>query len=206
MDTPNVIDIPLETSKVVNVPIVNLIPVNENSNRINVESKKYTEIPTKDIQSDGKKNFIDSTSTSFPYKFLQDVSSFVDRTDYKEYQLQAHVDEAYLALTSRFTHLKNAPLEYFLNEKFVKTAFAKLVALCIRTSNSISGSVAQLDKMYLRINLEKKKIMHWFAKHKYKGEDEADESVINKLIHSTNEMENFYKQQNLFRFKNPNLF
>ena len=75
MDTPNVIDIPLETSKVVNVPIVNLIPVNENSNRINVESKKYTEIPTKDIESDGKKNFIDSTSTSFPYKFLQDVSS-----------------------------------------------------------------------------------------------------------------------------------
>jgi len=37
-----------------------------------------------------------------------------------------------------------------------------LVALCLRTSQTTSGNQYELDKIYMRINLEKKKVMNYF--------------------------------------------
>ena len=182
------------------VPIKFVVEMKDENNRqpiktSNVSRKEFFDIPSKDISKDISKGI-----SSAPYKFLQDVSSFVDRSDYKEYQLDAHVDDAYLALTSRFKHLENAPKEYFMTEPRVKTAFAKLVALSIRTTQCTSGSMAQLDKMYLRINLEKKKIMHWFKKLEY-NDHTGDDYGLSVLL-NPNGLDN-YKNSLLYNLRNP---
>ena len=157
----------------------------------NATRKEFFSIPTKDIEQ------IKSTKPSF--KFIQDVSSFVGRSDYKDFQLDAHIDDTHLALTSRFKHLESVPKEFFMTDPKVKTAFAKLVALSIRTTECVSGSIAQLDKMYLRINLEKKKLMHWFEKYKYKEEDENWGYAVLMNPNGLSE----YKNSLLYKIRNP---
>lgn len=72
------------------------------------------------------------------------------------------IDEAHVALTTRFQHLRNVDKKYLMETSKVKTMFAKLVALCMRTSQTTSGNQYELDKIYMRINLEKKKVMNYF--------------------------------------------
>lgn len=158
----------------------------------NATRKDFFNIPTKDID-------VQDSKAKPSYKFIQDVSSFVGRSDYKDFQLDAHIDDTHLALTSRFKHLKNASKEYFMTEPKIKTAFARLVALSIRTTECVSGSIAQLDKMYLRINLEKKKLMHWFEKHEYKEENgDWGYSVLLNPNGLTD-----YKNSLLYNIRNP---
>ena len=72
------------------------------------------------------------------------------------------IDEAHVALTTRFGHLRHTTKTYLMETPKVKTMFAKLVALCMRTSQTTSGNQYELDKIYMRINLEKKKVMNYF--------------------------------------------
>ena len=75
-------------SNVIEIPIVNLIRVNEDDSiPIKKSNKQFTEIPTKDIDIFGKEK--DAPS----YNFLQDVIAFVDRSDYKEYQLNLCIND-----------------------------------------------------------------------------------------------------------------
>lgn len=100
-------------------------------------------------------------------RFTQQVAAFASKdtslySEGKEYVLDTHVSEAYIAVTSRWKHLRDTPLDFFLMDFKVSVMFARLVALCIRTSRSISGKNYELNKNYVRINLEKKKVMNYF--------------------------------------------
>ncbi len=104
-------------------------------------------------------------------QFLINVSAFAGRkpfsSDTELAFVNTFIDEAYVAVTSRWVHLKDAPLSFFQKTKKVNLMFARLVALCLRTSAAISGKKYELDKLYMRINLEKKKVMNYFRNIKY---------------------------------------
>ena len=123
--------------------------------------KDTTPIPYKDIVSPDKKNDI----------FLIHVSAFAGRKPFSSDNdlafVNTFIDEAYVAVTSRWRHLKDAPLSFFQETEKVNLMFARLVALCLRTSAAISGKKYELDKLYMRINLEKKKVMNYFRNIKY---------------------------------------
>ena len=55
-------------------------------------------------------------------------------------------------------------LEDWLNSEEHAFFFSKLVALCIKTSDILSGKKYGLDKMYMRINLEKRRVMYSIGK------------------------------------------
>ena len=83
---------------------------------------------------------------------------------YLQPSMFAHMQEAHVAITckfKKFSHLN--PHDWFNAEK-PRYFFAKLVALCIRTSAVLSNKKYGLDKAYMRINLEKKRIMHAIGK------------------------------------------
>ncbi|MAJ82659.1 MAG: hypothetical protein CMF41_07065 [Legionellales bacterium] len=149
-------------SDLLSVPLESFVKLKKtNENRVPVKAtrKTFLQIDDKDIKVlDTKKKVGDET-------FLSEVSSFLNRSDYKKFELDAHINEAYIALTSRFKHLNGLSKEYFLETPQVKTMFAKLVALCVRSSMNLAGGTYELDKMYLRLNLEKKKVMNWFRVH-----------------------------------------
>jgi hypothetical protein len=76
----------------------------------------------------------------------------------------AHMQEAHIAIISRykkFSHLKICDWFYSERQRYF---FAKLVALCIRTSAVLSNKRYGLDKAYMRLNLEKKRIMYAIGK------------------------------------------
>ena len=75
-----------------------------------------------------------------------------------------HMTEAHVAITSNFSNYKNVELMDILNSERHSFFFSKLVALCIRTSAVLSGKKYGLDKAYMRLNLEKRRIMYSFKK------------------------------------------
>ena len=100
--------------------------------------------------------------------FLTKVSAFAGLKlvgagdELYESMISTFIDEAYVALTTRFDHFSDLEKEYFIKTPKVNIMFAKLVALCLRTSQTTSGNQYELDKIYMRINLEKKKVMNYF--------------------------------------------
>lgn len=100
--------------------------------------------------------------------FLTKVSAFAGLKlvgagdELYESMISTFIDEAYVALTTRFDHFSDVEKEYFIKTPKVNIMFAKLVALCLRTSQTTSGNQYELDKIYMRINLEKKKVMNYF--------------------------------------------
>jgi len=100
--------------------------------------------------------------------FLTKVSAFAGLKlvgagdELYESMISTFIDEAYVALTTRFDHFSDLEKEYFIKTPKVSIMFAKLVALCLRTSQTTSGNQYELDKIYMRINLEKKKVMNYF--------------------------------------------
>lgn len=75
-----------------------------------------------------------------------------------------HMMEAHVAITSKFSGYDNVELMDLLNSERHSFFFSKLVALCIRTSAILSGKKYGLDKAYMRLNLEKRRIMYSFNK------------------------------------------
>lgn len=148
---------------------------NENSIRISKDLlqgdpntyKVVENVETRDIPkvSKSKKNHNE--------KFLIEVSAFSGirvENAVKELDgafIEAFIDEAYIAVTGKWKHLKDAPLEFFITTPKVSNMFAHLVALCLRTSRTTSGNQYELDKIYMRINLEKKKVMNYFRSIEY---------------------------------------
>ena len=75
---------------------------------------------------------------------------------YIEPKLYGHMVEAHIAVTSRFKKFANATVEDLVSDEKHSFYLSKLVAMCIRTSAILSGKKYGLDKMYMRVNLEKK--------------------------------------------------
>lgn len=74
------------------------------------------------------------------------------------------MQEAHIAISSRFKKFDGLSLQDWLTSEKHMFFYAKLVALCIRTSAVLSNKKYGLDKAYMRINLEKRRIMYSLSK------------------------------------------
>ena len=83
---------------------------------------------------------------------------------YLQPSIYAHMQEAHIAIARKFKKFAHLSLEDWLNSDEHSYFFSKLVALCIKTSEVLSGKKYGLDKMYMRINLEKRRIMYAIGK------------------------------------------
>jgi len=82
----------------------------------------------------------------------------------------SHIEEAMTALTQRYHHLEDAKLEHFINAPKIRCLFARLVAMCIRMSDVLSGKQYQLDANYRRINYERTRLMTTFKNVQLRGD------------------------------------
>ena len=83
---------------------------------------------------------------------------------YIEPALYGHMIEAHIAVTSRFKKFQHMSVEDLVSDEKHSFFMSKLVAMCIRTSAILSGKKYGLDKMYMRVNLEKKRLMYAWSK------------------------------------------
>tara|TARA_B100000674_G_scaffold164637_1_gene132016 strand:- start:7416 stop:8291 length:876 start_codon:yes stop_codon:yes gene_type:complete len=83
--------------------------------------------------------------------------------------IYAHIEESYVAITQVHSHLSKVPLSLFVNTPKIRTLFAKLVALCIRSSDFLSQKRYNLDSTFPRINMEKRRLMNYFAHVKHRS-------------------------------------
>lgn len=83
---------------------------------------------------------------------------------YLQPSIFAHMQEAHIAITRKYKKFQHLVLEDWLGSEEHSYFFSKLVALCIKTSDILSGKKYGLDKMYMRINLEKRRIMYSIGK------------------------------------------
>lgn len=75
-----------------------------------------------------------------------------------------HMMEAHVAITTKFPGYNNVELMDLLDSERHSFFFSKLVAMCIRTSAVLSGKKYGLDKAYMRLNLEKRRLMFSLSK------------------------------------------
>lgn len=83
---------------------------------------------------------------------------------YLQPNIYSHMQEAHIAITTRFKKFNGLSLQDWLTSEKHMFFYAKLVALCIRTSAVLSNKKYGLDKAYMRLNLEKRRIMYSLAK------------------------------------------
>ncbi len=79
-----------------------------------------------------------------------------------------HIEEAYVAITQKHQHLSAVPLNCFVKTPKIRTMFAKLVALGIRSSDFLSQKRYNLDSTYTRLNMEKRRLMHYWTHVQYR--------------------------------------
>ena len=74
----------------------------------------------------------------------------------------AHMQEAHMAIVQiqKVCSYEQTRLAW----EWKADIFSKLVALCIRTTAVLSNKKYGLDKAYMRLNLEKRRIMHAIGK------------------------------------------
>lgn len=100
------------------------------------------------------------------HKYYVDTP-WLDGIIYLSPAMYGHIEEAYVAISQKHEHLSKVPLAAFTNTPRVRTMFAKLVALCIRASDFLSQKRYNLDSTYSRINIEKRRMMHYWKNVKY---------------------------------------
>lgn len=83
---------------------------------------------------------------------------------YLQPNIYSHMQEAHIAITSKFKKFQSLSLQDWLTNEKHMFFYAKLVALCIRTSVVLSNKKYGLDKAYMRLNLEKRRIMYSLSK------------------------------------------
>jgi hypothetical protein len=94
--------------------------------------------------------------------------------------LFAHIEEGYVAVTGRWPHLNKYKLSAFTESPSIRTIFAKLVAMLIRSSNVIAGKRYALDATYKRLHLEKRRLIEYWRN--VKGEN----GVLYRCVHNQN--------------------
>jgi hypothetical protein len=83
---------------------------------------------------------------------------------YLEPSLYGHMIEAHTAITTKFKKFQNVSLEEMVRHERHSYFLSKLVAMCIRTSAILSGKKYGLDKAYMRVNLEKRRLLYAWSK------------------------------------------
>lgn len=83
---------------------------------------------------------------------------------YLQPNIYSHMQEAHIAISSKFKKFSGLSLQDWLTSEKHMFFYAKLVALCIRTSAVLSNKKYGLDKAYMRLNLEKRRIMYSLGK------------------------------------------
>jgi len=83
---------------------------------------------------------------------------------YLQPSIYAHMQEAHIAITKKWKKFAHLTLEDWLSSSEHSFFYSKLVSLCIKTSDVLSGKKYGLDKMYMRLNLEKRRIMYSIGK------------------------------------------
>ena len=83
---------------------------------------------------------------------------------YIEPKLYGHMVEAHVMVTTRFKKFQNASVEDLVQDERHSFFLSKLVAMCINTSGILSGKKYGLDRMYMRMNLEKRKLLQAWSK------------------------------------------
>lgn len=83
---------------------------------------------------------------------------------YLQPSIYAHMQEAHVAVCQKWKKFKDLSLEDWLGSEEHRFFFSKLVAMCIRTSAVLSNKKYGLDKAYMRLNLEKRRLMYAIGK------------------------------------------
>ena len=83
---------------------------------------------------------------------------------YLQPNIYSHMQEAHIAIRTKFKKFDGLSLQDWLTSEKHMFFYAKLVALCIRTSAVLSNKKYGLDKAYMRLNLEKRRIMYSLGK------------------------------------------
>ena len=78
-----------------------------------------------------------------------------------------HIEEAFMALTQKFEHLQDVPLQAFIESPRIRSLFARVVAMCIRISDVLSGKKYHLESTYRRVNMERQRLMNTFKHVQY---------------------------------------
>ena len=89
-------------------------------------------------------------------------------------RIYGHMEEAHIAITQRWSHMAHASIEYLMEDPM----YARLVALCIRTSSLLSDKRYSMDKTYLRLNFEKRRVLNYW-RHKQIPFKQTIDSVLN---------------------------
>jgi len=76
----------------------------------------------------------------------------------------AHMEETLTALTQKFEHLRRARMEHFIVSPRVRSLFARLVAMCIRITDVLSGKKYHLNSTYRRVHMERQRLMNVFKR------------------------------------------
>ena len=112
-------------------------------------------------QFKSKKDSMNEANQNF-HKYYID-SPWIEGIIYLSPSIYGHIEEAYVAITQKHQHLSRAPLRLFISTPRVRTMFAKLVALGIRSSDFLSQKRYNLDSTYTRLNMEKRRMMYYWT-------------------------------------------
>ncbi len=89
-------------------------------------------------------------------------TSWADGLVYLTPTVYGHIEEAFTAITQKYDHLSDVKLELFIESPRVRTMFARVVAMCIRISDVLSGKKYHMDRTYRRVNMERARLMNYF--------------------------------------------
>jgi len=98
-------------------------------------------------------------------------TAWADGLVYLTPMVYGHIEEAFTALTQRFNHLQDVPLRYFIESKRVRSLFARVVAMCIRISDVLSGKKYHLESTYRRVHMERNRLMNTFKHVHLQGKE-----------------------------------
>lgn len=107
-------------------------------------------------------------------------TSWADGLVYLTPTVYAHMEEAFTAITQRHDHLQHIKLWQLVESPRIRSLFARMVAMCIRISSTLSGKKYNLDRTYQRVNLERQRLMNTF-KH-VRVEDDVVKSPGGKTM------------------------
>lgn len=113
----------------------------------------------------GGKGSINEAQKQFHSYYID--TPWIEGLIYLSPAIYGHLEEAYVAITQKHIHLSQVPLNKFTDTPRIRTMFAKLVALLIRSSDFISQKRYNLDSTYGRLNMEKRRLMHYWTFVKY---------------------------------------
>lgn len=117
--------------------------------------------------------------------------------------LYGHIEEAYTVIRQKWPHLKNAPLNAFTDSLDVRSMFARLVSMGIRTSDVLSGRRYHLQSTYSRVNMEKMRLLNYWHKVHYNGRDlvyDPQRKTVDQI--STISQAHSYGGGNIFAYTN----